>query len=89
MLDLNDEINTRLATTGKGIELAVRLVDFLMLDTMEKRLNMIITKYANDLIEYPELRDSALALYRKLDNAKKELVKLRKQQKRAELENEL
>ena len=81
MLDLVDEINTRLAITGKGIDLAVRLGDFIMLDTMEKRLNMIISKYANDLIKYPELRDSALRLYRKLDNAKRQLVNLRKQQK--------
>ena len=82
-------INTKLAITAKGIDLAVRLVDFIMLDTMEKRLNMIITKYANELIEYPQLRDSALALYRKLDNAKRQVVKLRKQQKRSELEKGL
>ena len=81
MLDLNNEINTRLAITGKGIDLAVRLCDFIMLDTMEKRLNMIISKYANELIKYPELIDSALALYRKLDNAKRQLVLIRKQRK--------
>ena len=80
-----EEIDKNLSVLADGVDLAVRCGDIIMLDEMEKRLNIIRNKYANDIIKQSQLVDKVLAIYRKLDNAKRQLVKFRRQ--REELNN--
>ena len=89
MVDLSDEITMELDEASRKIDLALKLVDFKILDITGKRLNVIISKYADEITKAPDLRDKALAVYRKLDNAKRELVKIRRQQKREETNNHI
>lgn len=84
----NDEkINKELLDLSVAIDLAIKSVDFKMLNKLEKRWKEIRKNYSNYIINNEQLIDQTIIIYRKLDNAKRELVKFRKQQKREEVDN--
>ena len=95
MLDLdvkinNDEIiNAKLSIIAKSIDDAVELGNIIMLDKMDKKWHMLRRDYSKEILNSQQLIDTTLAVARKLDNAKRELVKLRKQHKKDEYGNQL
>ena len=84
----NDEkINKELLDLSVAIDLAIKSVDFKMLNKLEKRWKEIRKNYSNYIINNEQLIDQTIIIYRKFDIAKRELVKFRKQQKREEVDN--
>lgn len=84
-----EKINNDLSRILDGIDKAINLCDFKMLNVLENRWKEIRRTYSNDIINNEQLANKTLEVYRKLDNAKRQLVKLRKQQKTEEFNNTL
>jgi hypothetical protein len=84
-----EKINNDLSRILDGIDKAINLCDFKMLNVLENRWKEIRSTYSNDIINNEQLANKTLEVYRKLDNAKRQLVELRKQQKTEEFNNTL
>ena len=87
--DNEQKIDNDLSMILDGIDKAINLCDFKMLDRLEKRLKEIRKSYSDYIINNEHLANRTLEVCRKLDNAKRQLVKLRRESKREEINNVL
>ncbi len=84
-INKNEIIDAKLSMIAEGIDEAVKLVDFNLLNEMDEKWHKLRKNYSVDILKSQQLIDRTLAIARKIDNAKRQLVELRKQQKREDL----
>ena len=87
--DNEQKIDNDLSMILDGIDKAINRCDFKMLDRLEKRLKEIRKSYSDYIINNEHLANRTLEVCRKLDNAKRQLVKHRRESKREEINNVL
>lgn len=85
-INKSEIIDVKLSMISEGADEAVKLVDFELLNEMDKKWHKLRKNYSGDILKSQQLIDRTLAVARKIDNAKRQMVELRKQQRREEFD---